>query len=31
VGWDRPAEVKVELGDKLSGLLDRIFGQPAKD
>ena len=31
VGWDRPADVKVELGDKLSELLDRIFGQPAKD
>jgi hypothetical protein len=31
VGWDRPTEVQVDVSDKLSGLLERVFGQPAKD
>ena len=29
LGYEKPTEVKVELGDKLSGLLDRLFTPPA--
>jgi hypothetical protein len=30
-GWEKPTEVKLDVSDKLSGLLDRIFGSPDKD